>query len=206
MSPPGRPRGESFERQREGNPVDAPAGPELGSVARQNHTDPAGARVLFADGRWRDGGATIVRTGVESPARTGDVLPLPSFLALSSGSRNGIGVWLAPADEPGQLAPHVDTLPLIAVDFPNFKDGRGFSTATLLRSRYGFRGDLRAIGDVLVDQLFYLRRVGFSSFALRADQDPAAAVAALRAFSDVYQGSADQPLPYFRRHPAGAHT
>jgi phosphoadenosine phosphosulfate reductase len=96
----------------------------------------------------------------------------------------------------------VADLSLIAVDFPAFKDGRGFSTATLLRSRYGFRGDLRAIGDVVLDLLFYLRRVGFSSFHLRADQDRAAAAAALRSFSDVYQASVDQPLPYFRRRSA----
>lgn len=164
-------------------------------------------RVLRADGRWFDDDRTIVRTTFEGNARAGDVLPLPAFLALPAESRAGIGVWLAPADEPAQVSPYVESLPLIAVDFPSFRDGRGYSTAALLRSRYGFRGDLRAIGDVLIDQLFYLRRVGFSSFALRADQDPEAAVAALGAFADVYQGSVDQPLPYFRRrHPAGALT
>lgn len=161
-------------------------------------------RLLFADGRWRDDGATIVRAPVEGIARAGDVLPLPAFLSMSVESRAGIGVWLAPADEPAEVAPHVEALPLIAIDFPSFRDGRGYSAAVLLRSRFGFRGDLRAIGDVLTDQLFYLRRVGFSSFALRADQDPEAAVAALRTFSDVYQGCVDQPLPHFRRHLAGA--
>ena len=164
-------------------------------------------RVLLADGGWRDADATILRTGVERPVCAGDVLSLRAYLALPTESRGAVGVWLAPDDEPARVAPHVEALPLIAVDFPSFKDGRGYSTAVLLRRRHGFRGDLRAIGDVLVDQLFYLRRVGFSSFALRADQDPEAAVAALRTFPDVYQGSVDQPLPHFRRrHPAGALT
>lgn len=156
-------------------------------------------RILLADGGSVADATRILRSADADSGTAGDVLPLPAFLALSDDARTGIGVWLAPADEPEQIAPVVETLPLIAVDFPNFRDGRGYSTAMLLRTRYGYRGDLRAIGDVLIDQLFYLRRVGFSSFALRGDQDHAAAASALRAFPDVYQGSADQPLPYFRR-------
>ncbi len=95
---------------------------------------------------------------------------------------------------------YLDAVPLIAIDFPVFNDGRGYSTAAVLRSRYQYRGDLRAIGDVLIDQLFFLRRVGFTSFLLRADQDHLKAVAKLRTFSDAYQGAADDPLPAFRRH------
>lgn len=161
---------------------------------------PAAARVLHADGRWSADSARIVRSADE--ARAGDVVALARYLALADSQRDGVGVWLAPTDEPGELAPYLPALALVAIDFPSFRDGRGYSTAALLRSRYGFRGDLRAVGDVLVDQLFYLRRVGFSSFALRADQDPAAALVALQAFSDAYQGSSDPPLPHFRRRAA----
>lgn len=159
------------------------------------------ALLLRADGTISNEVTRVVRD-VATPPAAGDVVPLAAYLALAPEQRAGLGVWLAPDSEPGQLAEHVGALSLIAVDFPAFKDGRGFSTATLLRTRYGFRGDLRAIGDVVTDLLFYLRRVGFSSFALRADQDPVAAAAALRTFSDVYQASVDQPLPYFRRRTA----
>jgi uncharacterized protein (DUF934 family) len=155
--------------------------------------------ILHADGTWRADLRRLVRDAAAQPVGAGDVVPLGAFLALVPEARIDVGVWLAPDDEPERLAPFTSGLQLIAVEFPVFKDGRGFSSATLLRTRYGFRGDLRAIGDVLIDQLFYLRRVGFTSFALRVDQDPDTAVAALRTFTDVYQASVDQPLPYFRR-------
>lgn len=170
---------------------------ELLTQARQDL--PKAPRVLLADGRWSAAAERIVRSADAAPIAAGNVLPLAAYLALNDEARAGVGVWLAPADEPAQIEPFIDELPLIAVDFPTCRDGRGYSTAALLRSRYGYRGDLRAIGDVLIDQLFYLRRVGFSSFALRADQDPTLATAALRTFSDVYQASVDQPLPHFRR-------
>ena len=157
--------------------------------------------ILRADGTWAPDTTRLVRDAAQ-PVAAGDVVPLATYLGLTPVQREGVGVWLAPDSEPGQVAEFTGAVGVIAVDFPAFKDGRGFSTATLLRTRYGFRGDLRAIGDVLIDQLFYLRRVGFTSFALRADQHPETAVAALRTFTDVYQSSVDQPLPYFRRRAA----
>lgn len=126
------------------------------------------------------------------------LLPLAQYLAQALPAAHG--VRLSPADDPFALVPHLHRTPLIAIDFPVFTDGRGYSIASLLRNRCRYDGDLRATGDVLIDQLFYLRRVGFSSFALRADQDRERAVGALRTFSEVYQGAADQPLPAFRRH------
>jgi uncharacterized protein (DUF934 family) len=118
-------------------------------------------------------------------------------------ARGDIGVWLAPEDDPAVLADDLPTLSLIAIDFPTFRDGRGYSTAYLLRTRYQFQGELRAIGDVLRDQLFYLQRVGFNAFAVRADRDLNDALQGLADFSEVYQPSADQPLPLFRRVPRG---
>lgn len=154
------------------------------------------ARVLHADGTWRDDTWRVVRNADESHDVNERML-LP--LALLGSNRGAArGVWLAPTDDPAVLARHLDTLPLIAVDFPTFTDGRGYSTAALLR-RLGYRGQLRAIGDVLIDQLYFLKRVGFTSYALRADQDAALAVAALKTYSDAYQGAADQVLPAFRR-------
>jgi uncharacterized protein (DUF934 family) len=110
-----------------------------------------------------------------------------------------IGVWLEPQHDPELIAADVHRFALIAVNFPKFADGRGYSTAALLRSRYGFKGELRAIGDVLRDQLFYLKRAGFNAFALRADKDITDALRALDDFTETYQGAADQPLPLFRR-------
>jgi uncharacterized protein (DUF934 family) len=113
-----------------------------------------------------------------------------------------VGVWLEPGDEPAEIAPDLDSLVLVAVRFPKFTDGRGYSTAALLRRRHGYRGELRAIGDVGRDQLFYLKRCGFDSFSLPPHRDPEAALAGLEVFSVRYQGSVDDPLPLFRRRAA----
>ena len=114
------------------------------------------------------------------------LLPLALYLTQSPSATHG--VWLSPTDDPAALVPRLSAVPLIAIDFPVFNDGRGYSTAAVLRSRYRYLGDLRAIGDVLIDQLFFLRRVGFTSFLLRADQDHLKAVAKLRTFSGCLSG------------------
>jgi uncharacterized protein (DUF934 family) len=92
---------------------------------------------------------------------------------------------------------------VIAVDFPRFGDGRGYSLAYHLRTRLNYHGELRAIGDVLRDQLFYMQRVGFDSFAPRADKDIHEALKGLSDFSLNYQASVDQPSPLFRRVQRG---
>ena len=93
------------------------------------------------------------------------------------------GVWLWPEDEPEALITAVPTLPIIAVHFPVFTDGRGYSHGKLLRERLGYAGELRATGDILRDQIYFLSKCGFSSFALRADQNPEACLAALNDYS-----------------------
>jgi len=113
--------------------------------------------------------------------------------------RDPLGVWLEPHDDPASIAGDLACFALIAVRFPKFTDGRGYSIAALLRTRHGYTGELRAIGDVGRDQLFYLKRCGFDSFALPPHRDPEAALASLEDFRDRYQGSVDQPLPLFRR-------
>jgi uncharacterized protein (DUF934 family) len=85
------------------------------------------------------------------------------------------------------------------VDFPKFTDGRGYSIAYNLRARLGYTGELRAIGDVLRDQLFYMQRVGFDAFAVRADKNIHDAVKGLTDFSEKYQASWDEKNPLFRR-------
>ena len=79
----------------------------------------------------------------------------------------------------------VQTLPIIAVQFPVFTDGRGYSHGKMLRDRLGYTGELRATGDVLRDQIYFLSRCGFSSFALRSDQNPEESLTALNDFSWV---------------------
>jgi len=117
-------------------------------------------------------------------------------------ARGSIGVWLGAADDPETLRDDLAALPIIAVDFPQFTDGRGYSTGRLLREKLGYTGELRAIGDVLRDQLYYLHACGFNAFALRADRDLDAALTAFMDFSDNYQSTVGQPLPLFRRRGA----
>ena len=117
--------------------------------------------------------------------------------SIAPGARTA--VRLDPADDPAELAGDIDRLQLVAINFPKFADGRGYSSAVLLRTRHGYRGELRAVGDVGRDQLFYLMRCGFDSFALASHRDPHAALASLGDFSTRYQGSVDDPLPLFRR-------
>ena len=85
------------------------------------------------------------------------------------------------------------------MNFPKFADGRGYSIARLLRERYAYRGEIRAIGDVLQDQLFFMKRCGIDAYAVRADKDIEAALTGLRDFSEAYQAAVDQPQPLFRR-------
>ncbi len=115
-------------------------------------------------------------------------------------ARRNIGVWLSGDDDPAALAPWLASLSMVAVDFPKFTDGRGYSIAYLLRSRFGYTGQLRAIGDVLPDQLFYMKRVGFDAFAVRSDKDIRKALRSLQPFTDAYQGSWDNAVPAYRRH------
>ena len=115
-----------------------------------------------------------------------------------------VGVWLGPTDDPAEIAADLERLPLVAIHFPKFTDGRGYSCAALLRNRYRYRGELRAIGDVGRDQLFYLKRCGFDAFALAPNRDPHAALASLHDFSVRYQASVDDPLPLHRKRLARA--
>ena len=115
-----------------------------------------------------------------------------------------VGVWLEPDQDPAALAPDLPSLGLVGIRFPKFTDGRGYSSATLLRGRHGYAGELRAFGDVGRDQLYFLRRCGFDAFSLALHRDPDAAVAGLAGFSVTYQASVNDPRPLFRRRPAEA--
>ena len=110
-----------------------------------------------------------------------------------------VGIWLDSDQEPEIIAGDLNQLPLIAINFPIFTDGRGYSYARLLRERYHFQGELRAIGDVTQDQLFYMRRCGFDSFVLKPGKEIDTAVNGLKTISQTYQAATDEPQPLFRR-------
>lgn len=129
------------------------------------------------------------------------IVPLTVWQAQAATlkARSDIGVWLASDERPEALKDDTVTLQMIAVDFPKFADGRGYSIAYNLRMRFDYTGELRAVGDVLRDQLFYMQRVGFNSFAVRADRDVNDALKGLSDFSESYQQSWDKKTPLFRR-------
>jgi len=111
-----------------------------------------------------------------------------------------IGLLLQPDERVEDVAADLDYFIIIAIAFPKFVDGRGYSTASLLRQRYQYQGELRAVGDVLHDQLFFMQRVGFDSYALKDGKSAVyASEAGFSPFSDAYQASTTQPQPYFRR-------
>jgi uncharacterized protein (DUF934 family) len=139
---------------------------------------------------------------VEIPAGADVIVPLSTWLEQRDELFKRtvrLGVWLQGKDDPAVLAADLKHLHVIAVDFPHFTDGRGYSTARLLRERYQWRGELRAVGDVLRDQLFYLASCGFDTFALRADQNIDTAMTAFDDFTEAYAASVTRPQPLFRR-------
>jgi uncharacterized protein (DUF934 family) len=104
---------------------------------------------------------------------------------------------LEPADDPASIS--LEGVARVEVNFPKFGDGRGYSIARLLRERYGYRGELRAVGHITRDLLFHLESCGFDAFELRAGEDPHQALASFEDFSEAYQTSVARPQPLFRR-------
>lgn len=142
------------------------------------------------------GAATSVISFRDGPTYDGPVVALAAFTPTS----NTAAVRLDPGDDARALLPHVGTLRLIEIAFPKYRDGRGYSSARMLREA-GYTGELRAAGDVLVDQVFFMRRVGFDSFASAKPLDPARVDAALTRYEYVYQKAADgRPPVWALRH------
>ena len=158
-------------------------------------------RALVAD-RW-----TLLRDAKaldDVPASVAALVPLALWRGERAAllARGDVGVWLAPTDDPAALADDIAALTIIAVDFPKFTDGRGYSIARLLRDRHGYRGELRAIGDVLRDQLFAMSQCGFDAFALRTDGDATEALASFDDFKSIYTSTTKTREPWFRRRAA----
>jgi len=142
------------------------------------------------------------------PANGKILVPLSVWLArkdelLGRLNTGELGVWLHTHETLDTLLASVDSLdkfPIIAVFVERFADGRIFSLGTLLRTRHGFKNELRAFGDVLRDQLFFLKRSGFTSYLIRADRSAEDALKSLKDFTEPYQGAADNPVPVFKRY------
>ncbi len=161
----------------------------------------AGGHVV--DDAWHD-----VET-VDELHLAADGVPLLVSRAVWSAERDAliargspIGLKLEPHDDPASIATDLGHLSLLAVHFPKFTDGRGYSIARLLRERYAYAGPLRAVGDVLRDQLFYLLRCGFDSFAMKHEEQVDDALSAYRDFSEAYQTAVDRTVPLFARRAA----
>jgi uncharacterized protein (DUF934 family) len=140
------------------------------------------------------------------------LVSLPVWTSLREallGRPGRLGLRLEGNDDPEPIAGDIQHFGLIAVNFPQFTDGRGYSLALLLRKRHAYVGELRAIGDVPRDCLDSLARCGFNAFAvLGADDDETltAALASLHDFSDAYQSTVERPLPLFRRRLTANHA
>ena len=134
---------------------------------------------------------------------TGDLLlsfeQWQNFADQLSNHSGSIGIWLEGHAEIEQTIEPLLDLPLIAINFPKFADGRGFSAARLIRERYNYSGELRAIGGFIRDQLYLLKRCGFNAFQFTDENELSDAAESLKDFSENYQVSVDQENPLFRR-------
>jgi uncharacterized protein (DUF934 family) len=122
-----------------------------------------------------------------------------NFADQLSNHSGSLGVWLEGHAEIEQIIEPLLDLPLIAINFPKFADGRGFSSARLIRERYNYSGELRAIGGFIRDQLYLLKRCGFNAFQFSDENELSDAAESLKDFSENYQVSVDQKNPLFRR-------
>lgn len=161
-------------------------------------------RKIIKDKSIIDDTYTLVSDAAELP-ESGDILVEHALWADVKGALTGwsgkIGLKLSGDAELDQFSDDLAGIDMIAIDFPVFRDGRGYSLARLIREHLGFKGELRATGDILRDQLFYLQRCGFNSFATREDRCIEDALNGLNDFSVTYQADAFEKRPiYLRRN------
>jgi uncharacterized protein (DUF934 family) len=155
-------------------------------------------KLLSADGVLAED-RTWVGADAPSPVAGPAIYPLAYWLAHRDLLPADSGVWLEVDAEPAEFAEVIPTLALIAIRFDAFTDGRGLSLAVLLRSRFGFRGELRAAGTVHEDLVHYMHRCGFDSYLMSDDSDHDIARHALGVQRTTYQGSVIAPEPAYRR-------
>jgi len=131
-----------------------------------------------------------------------DDAPMEPVVTISAFSEqsNSSAVFIEAGDDARDLLPYLDRLALVVIDFPRFRDGRGYSSARILREA-GYKGEIRAVGDVLVDQIWHMRRCGFDSFMPNTPLDPEVVEKSLKRYEYVYQPAADDAVPIWKlRH------
>lgn len=157
---------------------------------------------LIRHGQLVENDARLHEAGEGEPALPADepgwLVRLPVWLAnleAAKGRLHPVGIWIAPDDEiaslPGAEQGLIEPqgIWLLAIDFPQYTDGRGYSFAQILRTQYGWKGELRAVGDVMIDTIHYQARCGFDSFLVKPGHDPQLALKAFQAFTVRYQRS-----------------
>ncbi len=156
---------------------------------------------LIKDGQRQDDPWVLIEEEAPIPVEGPVILPLAYYRAQKAewdATDRDIGIWLNDEEMAVDVTDSLENLALIALRFPKFADGRGFSKARLLRDRYAYSGEIRAIGDFLPDQVFYMGRCGINAFACRTDDEASIALALLAPFSVRYQGGTDH-TPLFER-------
>lgn len=157
---------------------------------------------IIKDGKIVDDVWTVLGKSDEAQHRRSYIIvPLSVWLAERDelAHRKDVGVWLNSDEEPETIGEDLDGLPAVAVNFPTFTDGRGYSIASIIRRKFAYKGELRAIGDVRRDQIEQMLRCGFNTFAVDEDQIEDA-LDGVTAFTYSYQSSIDRPEPLFRSH------
>lgn len=158
---------------------------------------------LELDGNISEFSWTIWEEGTTaSDTQTGQwLVPVELFSSIADTAADAtrLGLIVAPDVDFDLLASVIDRAELVAVNFPSFTDGRGFSIGRMIRGRFSFKKPMVAYGGFIRDQLFYLKRCGFDGFIFDETVDASSYAASLDVFSDGYQASFDQPVPLFRR-------
>ena len=153
--------------------------------------------MLVKDGRIATDPWLLIEEG---DARPGTIAPLAAWRQAPEGA----GVWVDGDTEVEEVGEEILPAPVVAVRFKAFADGRGLSLGSLLRSRYGYRGELRAFGQIVPDLTAYMLRCGFDAFTLVDKRQAEVAAACMARISGHYQASAREPLPPFRRRVGSA--
>lgn len=156
---------------------------------------------LIKDRAVTDSEFSVVDNESADLSASNQLVPLEFYLANQEAlkGRNDIGVWLEAGEEIETIADQVHELPVIALNFPAFGDGRNYSSANILKRTLKYQGEIRAIGDVRRDQIHQMLDCGFNAFELADGQDIEKCLAALDGFSQNYQSTVERPEPLFRR-------
>lgn len=142
---------------------------------------------------------TWVHYSGEGDLPDGDIIVTLKVWREMDLSGRRVGLLLEPGEHPKEIVDDLDSFELIALNFPTFNDGRGYSHARILRQRFGYKKELRAVGDIMRDQMFYLRRCGFTAYEIKAGKDINDALKGFDDFSVTYQVSTDESQPLYRR-------